>query len=452
VLTLWGNKRTQLCDGLSRRDFLSVGTLGIAGLTLADLLRHRAQARSSGERDCKAVIMVYLNGGPSHIDTYDLKPDAPPQYRGEFKPIHTNVPGIDICEHLPLQAKIADKVALIRNFKTVDRFHLPDQLLTGFTKFFSFDRDTRPAFGSVLSKLYRGKDPVTPPYVTLNWYKSGFGTLLSDTAYLTSEHRPLDLGGTRQTQPVSINPVGGLGIDNLTLHPDVSRDRLEDRKALLNSFDSLRRDLDPKLPGMDRFTARALDMITSSKVRDAFDVSKEPDKTRQKYGRYTTWLQARRLVEAGVSVVTLKQGPENSADEWDTHQSNFSKLRERLPAYDQSVYALITDLYERGLDKDVAVVIWGEMGRTPLVNKDAGRDHWPQAGFVFVAGGGFKMGQVIGATSPRGEHPVGGHYDPQNVLATLYGLFGIDPETTLPDHSGRPMYLLDERDVVKELV
>jgi uncharacterized protein (DUF1501 family) len=241
-------------------------------------------------------------------------------------------------------------------------------------------------------------------------------------------------------------------LDNLTLHPDISRDRLEDRKALLHSFDTLRRDLDLRFPGMDRYTARALDMITSSKVRDAFDVSKEPDKTRQKYGRYTTWLQARRLVEAGVSVVTLKQGPENSADEWDTHQANFAKLRERLPAYDQSVYALITDLYERGLDKDVAVVIWGEMGRTPLVNKDAGRDHWPQAGFVFVAGGGFKMGQVIGATSARAEHPVGSYYDPQNVLATLYGLFGIDPETTLPDHSGRPMYLLDERDVVKELV
>lgn len=451
MLTIWGPKRRPMCDGLSRRDFLSLGTLAIGGLSLADVLRAQAEGKAASGRD-KAVIMVYLNGGPSHIDMYDLKPNAPVEYRGAFKPIHTSVPGMDICEHLPLQAKIADKLAVIRNMKFIERFHLPDQLLTGFPKFYSFDRDTRPAFGSVVSKLHRAKDAVAPPYVALNWYKRGFGTLLSDTAYLSPEHRPFDLGGPSQDQPVSINPAGGLGLDNLTLHPAVSRERLEDRKALLHAFDSLRRDLDPKLTGLDRFTARALDMITSPKVRDAFDLSKEPNKTRLRYGSATTCLQARRLVEAGVSVVTLKFGPEKSADEWDTHSANFTSLRERLPAFDRAVYALVTDLQERGLDKDVAVMIWGELGRTPLINKDAGRDHWPQAGFAVVAGGGFKMGQVIGATSARAEHPVGESYSPQNVLATLYGLFGIDPAMTLPDHSGRPMYLLDERDPIKELL
>jgi len=451
MLTLCGTKRRSLCDKIARRDFLRVGALGIGGLTLADLLRAQQVARPPA---CpKAVIMIYLNGGPSHIDTYDLKPEAPSEYRGEFKPIQTNVSGIDICEHMPLQAKIADKLAIIRNMRFLNGdFHLPDEVLTGVPRYFAFHRDTRPAFGSVVSKLHPRTDTLLPPYVVLNWFKSGFGKLLTDTAYLSPSYRPFEALGSAATQ--GNNPeVAGLA--NLSLQADITLERLEGRKKLLKTFDALQRDMDTRreVAGMDSFYARALEMIVSPQVRDAFDLSKEPDKTRHKYGRHTTWLMARRLAEAGASVITLKFGPERSADEWDTHGGNFVRLRQLLPEFDQAVYALVTDLYERGLERDVAVVIWGDMGRTPKINNGAGRDHWTAAGFTVLAGGGFKMGQVIGATTPRAERPAGESYTPANVLATLYRrIFDIDPETTLPDRTGRPMQFLDERALVRELL
>jgi uncharacterized protein (DUF1501 family) len=224
-----------------------------------------------------------------------------------------------------------------------------------------------------------------------------------------------------------------------------------DRKKLLDVVDGLRRDLEYSkgtFAGMDAFTAQALDIISSPRVRDAFDISKEPAIIREQYGTHSRFLQARRLVEAGVKVVTVL-----APGYWDTHGNNFKTLRQLLPALDKAIYALVTDLHERGLGREVAVVIWGEYGRTPKINGNAGRDHWPQASFALVAGGGFKMGQVIGATSPRAERPVGESYIPQNVLATLYQeVFGIDLETTLPDHTGRPVHLLDDTRLVKELL
>jgi uncharacterized protein (DUF1501 family) len=240
-------------------------------------------------------------------------------------------------------------------------------------------------------------------------------------------------------------------------------EKLTDRKQLLRSFDTLRRDLDDvrgSLAGMDAFTAQALDMITTGKARDAFDLNREPDRVRQKYGRGSEYLLARRLVEAGVPVVTLT--PQNHGvaqkcnGQWDHHDHIFECLRVVLPQLDRSIHALITDLHERGLDKDVGVVVWGEMGRTPRVGTQrgtvGGRDHWPQSGFALLAGGGLNTGQVVGATDLRGERPKGIPYTPQNVLATLYHVLGIDPVTTLPDHTGRPIYLLDDREKVAELV
>jgi hypothetical protein len=443
----------RMCDGLSRRDFLRVGTLGLGGLTLADLLRLRAQAGFPGERGHKAVIMVYLPGGPSHIDMYDLKPDAPDEYRGEFKPIQTNVPGIQICELMPQHAKIADKFAIIRGLKTQGN-HDPTELLTGIPAAASGQIGSvrRPAFGSVISKLH-GTDGPIPPYVSTSDHR-----LLQsyddpeEPAYLGPAHRPF--------------AVKGQVMKDLSLPPSIGLDRLKDRKGLLQSFDTLRRDIDTiekKLSGMDSYQARALEMIASSEVRDALDLSHEPDKGLDKYGPAgLDFLRARRLVEAGVSVVSVAArfsvkigGGINDPGGWDTHNYNFKILRAKLPIYDQAVCALLTDLHERGLDKDVAVAIWGEFGRTPKIRaeNDDQRGHWPEAGFAFLAGGGLNMGQVVGETDARAERPRFRRYTAQNVLATLYHVLGIDPAAmTLDDFSGRPQYLLDHAEKIAALI
>jgi hypothetical protein len=434
MLTIFGSTR-RLCDGVSRREFLKVGALGVGGLTLGDLLRLRAGANQSPPRD-KAIIMIYLNGGPSHVDMYDMKPNAPVEYRGEFKPIKTNVPGMEICELMPLQATIADKLAIIRNMKFQQQGHTPPELYTGFLN------SNRPSIGSVVSKL-RGSRGSLPPYVYL-----GDGNYVGGPGFLGKAHEAY--------QP-------GSKTDNLGLAKDITLQRLGQRRELLRTFDTLRRDLDdtePTLGAIDTYTVRALEMITTNKARDAFDLTKEPDRVRAKYGKGTECLLARRLVEAGVPVVTLTPRNHNPGPmcngEWDHHDHIFRCLRAVLPQLDQSIHALVTDLHERGLDKDVAVVVWGEMGRTPRVGTQrgtvAGRDHWPQAGFALMSGGGLQMGQVVGSTDPRGERPVGQGYTPQNVLATLYHVLGIDPVTTLPDHQGRPTYLLDDRDKIAELV
>lgn len=454
MLTLPGANASRLCDGLSRRNFLKVGSLALGGLSLADLLRLRAQGKATDRS--KAVIFVYLWGGPSHLDSYDPKPDAPVEYRGEFKTIQSNVPGFDLCEHMPLQAKIADKLALIRNLKFNPNFHDPVELFSGFRKPTEGTEARRPDFGSVISKLQSGSRPRDlPTYVSLD--KTSAYEFKNGPAYLGMAHKAFMPGSKMET---------------LALPRGVTLDRLHARETLLRSFDHLRRDMDHgpgNIAGMDAFTAQALEMITSPRARDAFDISREPEPVRARYGdgEATRLLQARRLVEAGVPVVTLTFGgvvtipdcKDNiSASSWDTHQQGFPCLRAKLPRLDKAVYALITDLCERGMDKDVTVMIGGEMGRTPQVGKGAcgaspdGRGHWTQAGFAMIAGGGLQMGQVIGRTDARGERPVGNPYTPQNVLASLYKAMGIDLATTaLPDHTGRPIHLLDDCTPVTEL-
>lgn len=421
----------------TRRNFLAAGTLAVGGLTFADVLRARAAQPTTPTRG-KAVIMVYLNGGPSHIDMYDPKPEAPEEYRGEFKPIRTNVVGMNISEMLPLHAKIADKFAIVRNMKFQQEGHTAPELYTGALK------GNRPSIGSIVSRLRHdaGIRTPLPPYVYI-----GDANHVGGPSFLGKAHEAY---------------IHGERAVSLGRSKSVSLEQLSERRTLLKAFDDTRRELDDakgSRAGMDAFTAQALEMMTTDVARDAFDISKEPLAVREKYGKGTEYLMARRLVEAGVPVVSITPQnhgvPKDCNGQWDHHDHVFKCLRAVLPGYDKSVHALLTDLHDRGLQDDVVVCIWGEMGRTPRVGTQkgttAGRDHWPQSGFAFLAGGGLQTGQVVGATNARGERPMGEPYTPQNVLATLYRVLEIDPQTTLNDHSGRPTFLLDDPRPIKEV-
>jgi hypothetical protein len=425
MLTLWGAKQ-RFCDGMNRRNFLKIGAFG-AGLSLAEMLR--ARARAGAPSSTKAAIMIYLPGGPSHLDTYDLKPGAPAEFRGEFKPIATNVAGVRICEHFPLQARMMDKLAVVRSLTSVEE-HSDSQVMSGYSE--NTNRTAHhPSFGAVVSKLRTsGNGGDVPPFVSLRGMAPG-----TEPGYLGIAHRPFTPDGP--------------GLNNLRLPGGIDATRHEDRKSLLANFDQVRRDIDASgtMKGLDSFTARAFDMVASGTVRKALDLSREEPRTRDRYKGVEQFLTARRLIEAGVGCVTLAIGG------WDTHSSNFKTLKQQLPQVDRGVANLIQDLHERGMDKDVVTVMWGEFGRTPKINgSDGGRDHWAPAMSALVAGGGLKMGQAVGATSARGEYVKDRHYTPSNVLAALYQAMGIDPAMTFPNGNGRPMYVLDDREPVAELV
>ncbi|MCE9561135.1 MAG: DUF1501 domain-containing protein [Planctomycetes bacterium] len=430
MLTIRGEGSNSYCDGVSRRNFLRAGALGLAGLTFGDVLRARAEQTSASKLSRKAVIMVYLPGGPPHQDMYDMKPDAAGEVRGEFKPIRTNVPGMDICELMPLQAKIADQFAIVRGIKFANQNHMVDEVVTGFPA-----AAYRPAFGSVVSRV-RGMDTV-PPYVSFGGLDLGNPINPEAPKYLGSPHRPFTPSGP--------------GRQNLALNPAVSLEKLDDRKKLLTAFDHMDRSLDrgDMMAGMDEFKTRAFEVLRSGRVKEALDLSKEPERIREKYGKNTQFLLARRLVEAGVSVVTLGYAGMGG---WDTHQKNFPAMRKMLPGYDEALTTFLTDLRDRGLTDDVAVVVWGEFGRSPAISSDGGRDHWPEAGCALLAGGGMRTGQVIGATDSTAARSRGNPHSVQNVLATLYKVLGIDPATCFNDHGGRPQYLLDEREPIEQLI
>lgn len=413
---------------VTRRDVLQIGALAFGGLTLADVLRSRASATGTAARG-KSVIMIWLRGGASHIDSYDMKPQAPLEIRGEFRPIATNVPGIEICEHMPRQAAIMDKLAIVRGIKSNDLGdHTPHYILTGFP-----DRGKRPVFGAVVSYL-RPRSDGLPPYVSLMYKPPGLYDNEGPT-YLGAAHRPF------------VPKAEGLA--NLSLAEGISLDRLSNRRRLLSEFDSLNRAVDQSgaMSAMDAHSQRAMEMVVSPQVREAFDLKREAAGAYERYGKFCeNFLLARRIVEAGVPVVTLKVG------DWDTHEKNFSEMRMQLPQLDQGVHALITDLYDRGLQDEVAVVIWGEFGRAPRITRIDGRDHWPEAGAAVVAGGGFRVGQAIGETDRHGAQAKGSPYTPSNLLSNLYQHLGIDPAATVPDFNRRPMHVLDDRQVVRELL
>jgi uncharacterized protein DUF1501 len=425
MLSILG-RGTRLCDGVTRRELVRVGGLAFAGLTLADVLRLRAEAAPAAGRG-KSVIMIWLRGGPSHIDSYDMKPDAPQEIRGEFQPISTNVAGVQICEYLPRQARIMDRLAVLRGIRSNDLGdHTPHYIVTGFP-----DRGKRPALGSIVSFL-RPRSDGLPPYVSMMYREDGTH---ENATYTGPAHHPF----VPRSEALS----------DLSLPRGVSLARLDSRRRLLEQLDALNREIDSggAFAGHGTFTARAMEMITSSKTREAFDLSKESPQAHERYGKFCeNFLMARRLVEAGISVVTLKVG------DWDTHEKNFRDMRDQLPQLDQGFHALVTDLYDRGLEKDVAVVMWGEFGRAPRISRGDGRDHWPEAGAAVVAGGGFRVGQVIGDTDAHGGVATGTPYTPSNVLACLYRHLGIDPNTEIPDREGRPMRVLDDQEPVRELM
>jgi uncharacterized protein (DUF1501 family) len=422
MLTLWG-KRQRFCDGVSRRSFLQIGAFG-AGLSLAGMLKARAAGSSTSG---KSTIMIHLPGGPSHLDMYDMKPDAPVEFRGEFKPIRTNVPGVQICEYFPLQARMWDKLAVIRSLVGVEE-HSDAYNTTGYSE--ATNRTAHhPSFGSVMSKLRAGAGDI-PPFVSLRGMTVG-----TEPGYLGIAHRPFTPDGP--------------GLDNLRMANGVDVTRLDDRKSLLSTFDTVRREIDATgtMKGIDAFTGRAFDMVASGAVRRALDLGREEPRSRDRYAGVEQFLTARRLIEAGVGCVTMAYGG------WDTHSSNFKTLKQLLPALDRGISNLIQDLHDRGMDRDVVTVMWGEFGRTPKVNNtDAGRDHWIPAMSALVAGGGLKMGQAIGSTSARGEYPRDRPLSPPQLLSTVYQAVGIDPSQTFPDGSGRPMYILEDREPIAELL
>jgi hypothetical protein len=423
MLTFWGDGE-RFCDGVSRRGFLQIGAFG-AGLTLAEMLRFRATA-DQVKPSTRSAILIYLPGGPSHMDMYDLKPDAPKEFRGEFKPIATNVPGVQVCEHFPLQAKMWDRLACVRSVVTVDE-HSDTMVMTGYP-----DRVNRtanhPSAGAVVSKV-RGSGHGVPPFVSLRGMSRG-----TEPGFLGIAHRPFTPSGP--------------AANNLRLSRAVTMERLEDRKALRDAFDGIHRDLDTSgtLKGLDAFSTQALDLVVSGKVRNALDLTKEEARSRARYKGCEQFLRARRLVEAGVGCVTLSYGG------WDTHGNNFRTLSRQLPVLDRGLAHLIGDLRERGLGDEVVTVMWGEFGRTPRINRNAGRDHWSPVMSALVAGGGLKMGQMVGASTSRGERPRDRPYRPANVLSTVYRVLGIDPSKTFLNGSGRPIHILDEREPVKELI
>jgi len=406
----------------SRRRFLNVGALGVGGLTLADLLRAEA---AQGNSSHKAVINIHLAGGPSHIDTFDLKPDAAREFRGEFNPVTTNVPGIDICEHFPMLAQSADKFAIIRSLTGSISDHSDYPTQTGYPRSNLQSSGGRPSVGSVAAKLLGSAGTGAPPFVGYNG---------SYVGYLGSVYQPY-------------RPKGG----ELRLNAAVTPDRLQSRTELLQGIDNLRREMDQsgQMTALDAYTQQAVDVVTSGRVADALDLNKEDPRLRERYGNDgKMFLTARRLIEAGVRAVNFNWGS------WDTHSNNFGHLKGQLPKLDVAMSALLEDLHTRGMDKDVTVVMWGEFARTPRVNNNkGGRDHWLEVAMCFVAGGGMKMGQVIGASNRNAERVVDRPVHLQEVFATIYHNLGIDVKnTTITDPAGRPQYLVDHREPIRELL
>ncbi len=465
------------CRGpVSRRSFLEVGALSAVGLGLSDFLRLKAlastPATAAPNRDA-AVIFVWLPGGPSQLDTYDMKPDAPVEIRGDFRPIRTVVPGMDICELFSRQARVADRFTLVRSVchEFADHGGAHKRFMTGRipatpTEFVN----DAPAVTAIVSNALetRQRNGIPACIAGVDAGRSGVDVFSLGSSYLGSSHTPFMVVGDPS--------ASGFKVENLGLTPDMAT-RLEDRVHLLSGMDRLRRDLDGSglMTSMDRFSQRAVSMLTSSEVRNAFDLQQESQTTRDRYG----WnaygqrgLMARRLVEAGCPFVTMvwenpfpdRPIPAGCTYNWDSHAVNchiFEDSKWRFPAYDQAVASLIEDIYDRGLDKRVLLVVTGEFGRTPRLERtkgsqtgllQPGRDHWPQAMSFLVAGGGMRTGQIVGATNARAEHPVERILSPNDLWATVYRHLGIDASESILDLAGRPMPILPFGKPIEELL
>ncbi|MFO0919897.1 MAG: DUF1501 domain-containing protein [Planctomycetaceae bacterium] len=442
-MRLFSGAGQTFCDRLARRSFLQIGSLAVGGLTLPRLLQAEQQA-GLGQRH-KAVIMVYLSGGMSHQDTFDLKPNAPAEIRGEFNPIPTVVPGFEVCELLPKLAGVMDRCAVIRSVMGQRDEHTSFQNLTGYSQR-ETEQTGHPNFGSVVSKVQGPTHPIVPPFVDL---------------FPKMQHKPYNSTGAGYLGS-QYHQVRADGEDLASMKLRyVETAQFSNRQKLLEGLDAFRRSADHAgLGNLDESYRRAFEVLTSSRLVDAINVDREDPKVRQRYSQGSSqhqgdgaplWndqlLVARRLVEAGVRVVTVAYGF------WDTHGNNFGHLKGNLPAVDAGLSALVEDLYERGLSNDVSLVVWGEFGRTPKINKDAGRDHWAPVQAALLSGGGMRMGQVIGSTDKTGGYAEGRPVHYRDILATIYHNLGIDPHQFVRDINDRPVTVLpEESKPIRELV
>lgn len=448
MLTLNGSRLSAFCDRASRRSFLQIGGLFLGGLTLPRLLQANPQSTAAASSH-RGVIMIYMPGGPPHQDMYDLKPDAPAEVRGEFDPIATSVPGIDICELLPRLAQRMDRFSIIRSLVGSDGAHASSLCVTG-APFGNKIQGGAPHFGSMISAVQGQTQHAVPAVADLSEIMQHAPYNIGGPGFLGSAHQPFRPDGETRANMLPIESVAP---------------RMDDRRALLTAFDRFRHESDVRrqLGGLETHVDQALDVLTSSRVMQALDLDREDPKVRARYGTddekilpysnlgyralVSRFLMARRLIEAGVRCVTV------SFADFDWHGANFTHGRKVLPVFDRAITALVDDLHDRGLSEDVSVVAWGEFGRTPRINPNAGRDHWPQVSCALLAGGGMKTGQVIGSTNRLAEaaqsRPV--HYG--EVLATLYQNLGIDIDAvTVRDQAGRPRYLIDGHRPIPELV
>ena len=443
MLTILGNHHTSrsgFCDGISRRGFLTVGGFALGGLGLSSVLQAEPTNRSH-----KAIINVYLPGGPSHMDMWDMKPDAPREVRGEFNPIQTNVPGIEICELFPKIAQMMDKFVLVRGLSDSDGGHDAYQCMTGRKKGDRQPPGGWPSAGAWVSQQLGPVSPAIPSHIGLMYPVGPWGQP-GDGGFVGVSHAPFNvLGRTARSSNEGMVLKG------------VSLEQLQDRVKLRGALDSLKKGFDTHgtMESVDVSVQKAMGILTSSKLADALDLSKEDPQVVARYGKSDEMFQrdgapqmvenfcvARRLVEAGARFVSMNYS------RWDWHGGdgmNFIKSREEFPKLDQALATLVTDLHERGLDRDVSVVMWGEFGRTPRINSMNSRDHWPQANCAVMAGGGMRTGQVVGRTNRNGEHPIDRPVKFQEVFATLYKNAGIDVENVrVFDQAGTPQYLVEQ--------
>ncbi len=453
-----GNSR-KYCDGMSRRSFVQLGVAGMAAAGLPAILRAKAASAASGQpRKDTSVILLWLDGGPGHMDTYDMKPEAPAEYRGLWNPIRTNVPGMEITELFPRQAKVADKFSIVRSLHhdTGDHFTGGHYMLTSRGGASGADTTGKsPSIGSIVTKTLGPRRPGMPAHVAVPYAASiGLRPGYFGANYLGLAHNPFETNG----DPNAAN----FKVDNIQLAGALTVDRLEDRHGLLRRFDRLRRDVDRSgtMDTMDRFDRSAFELVTGDSARKAFDISSEEPSIRDLYGR-TSWgqstLLARRLVEAGSTFVTVHMGG------WDHHWDLKAGMQNYLPQVDMLVSGLFTDLAQRGRLDQTLVILCGEFSRTPRMNNGGnggpagsmgtpGRDHWGNAMFCLLGGGGIQGGRIVGSTNRLGEAPKDRPLEPCDIHATIYHTLGIDPHQNFLNHSGRPVPAIDRGEVIAELL
>ncbi len=459
----------QHCDGLTRREFLNAGAIGFGGLTLAGLLKAEAQAGVKNSQ--KAVINIHLDGGPPQWETLDPKPNAPAEIRGEFGPISTSIPGVQICELMPKVASIAEQFVFIRTLVESAGRHDAFQCQSGYGFKDLASLGGRPAMGSVINKLFGSPTDSAPAFVDIMQGRP----LVRNSArpgFLGPAYQPFrpDISKMfeRELEAAMKGELRRLGADHqmsLELNESLTVSRIDHRQSLLSGLDRIQRKVDATgmMDAMDEFHQQATGILTSGKLAEAMDLSREDPEVVQKFtapsssdelASYTSegpnapqkFLLARRLIEAGVRVVSV------SISDFDTHRDHFGRINTLMPIVDFGLHALVTDLQDRGMLDDVTIVVWGEFGRTPKVNSNGGRDHWPRVGPCFLAGGGMKTGQVIGKTDRLAAETIERPVTYKDVFATLYKNLGIDAsQVALIDPQGRPQYILDEAQPLAEV-